>query len=433
VGRAFLPANPPQVESNVLRLRRIDRQECLSYQNLEMIYLDNAATSFPKAPGVAQAAADFITNDAANPGRAGHRMAVAAEEMIDRVRLKLARMVNAPTHERMVFTLNGTDALNIAIKGVINECVTANGQKPHVITTVLEHNSVSRPLQAMFESGKIDLTRIDCDDNGLIDPADIKAAITPATKLIVMTHASNVIGTIQDAAAVGKIAREAGVLFCLDAAQTIGVYPVDVQAMQIDLLAFPGHKSLLGPTGTGALYVGTRVPEPSDKADCSPCRLAPFREGGTGGDSSTPTQPTLYPYYLEGGTPNTIGIAGLDASLNYLATLTMADTLAHEQALVQQIIDFVSADDRYTLYGSTDAKTRVGTVTFNVNDMDAPDIGSILDDSFEIAIRPGLHCAPYAHKRFGTFPTGSIRVSPGAFTTGDEVATLIDALDQIAM
>ncbi|MEO0474587.1 MAG: aminotransferase class V-fold PLP-dependent enzyme [Planctomycetota bacterium] len=398
-----------------------------------MIYLDNAATSFPKAPGVGQAAADFIAKDAANPGRAGHRMAVAAEEMLDRVRLKLARLVNAPSHERMVFTLNGTDALNIAIKGVINECVLNNGAKPHVITTVLEHNSVSRPLQAMFEGGKIELTRVDCDDNGLIDPSEIKAAITPQTKLIVATHASNVVGTIQDAAAIGAVAREADVLFCLDAAQTVGVVPIDVQVMQIDLLAFPGHKSLLGPTGTGALYVGERVPEPSEQVDCSTGRLVPFREGGTGGDSSTPTQPAIYPYYLEGGTPNTVGIAGLEAGIDHVNATPLADTLAHEQALVQQIIDFVSGDDRFTLYGNSDAKSRVGTISFNVNDMDAPDIGSILDDSFEIAIRPGLHCSPYAHRRFDTFPTGSIRVSPGAFTTADEVAQLLEALDQIAM
>ena len=398
-----------------------------------MIYLDNAATSFPKAPGVGQACADFIAKDAANPGRAGHRMAVAAEAMLDRVRLKLARLVNAPTHERMVFTLNGTDALNIAIKGVINECATKNGNKPHVITSVLEHNSVSRPLQAMFEAGKIDLTRVDCDDTGIIDPADIKAAITAATKLIVLTHASNVVGTIQDAAAVGAIAREAGVLFCLDAAQTIGVVPIDVQTMNIDLLAFPGHKSLLGPTGTGGLYVGKRVPEPSLTVDCAAGYLAPFREGGTGGDSSTPTQPALFPYYLEGGTPNTVGIAGLEAGIDFVNKKPLADTLAHEQAMVQRIIDFVGSDDRFTLYGSKDAKARVGTVTFNVDGIDAPDIGSILDDSFDIAIRPGLHCAPYAHKRFGTFPTGSIRVSPGVFSTDDEVSALLEALDQITM
>lgn len=395
-----------------------------------MIYLDNAATSFPKAPGTSEAMAAFLAKDAANPGRAGHRMAVAAEEMIDRARLQLARLVNAPTHERMVFTLNGTDALNIAIKGVVGSSRGA-GEVPHVITTVLEHNSVSRPLQAMSDSGQITLTRVDCDDAGFVDPDDIRKATTPATKLVVMTHASNVTGTIQDAAAVGRIAHEHGILFCLDAAQTIGVAPVDVQAMQVDLLAFPGHKSLLGPTGTGALYVGDRVPAASEDIAGQPGRLAPFREGGTGGDSATPVQPALYPYYLEGGTPNTVGIAGLSASMDYLAGREMADTLKHEQQLVQKVIDFVADHDAMTLYGNTDASTHVGTVSFNVDGFDAPDIGSILDDSFEIAIRPGLHCAPYAHKRLGTFPAGSVRVSPGAFSTEAEIDTLIDALTQI--
>lgn len=395
-----------------------------------MIYLDNAATSFPKAPGMAEAMSKFLAEDAANPGRAGHRMAVAAEEMIDRARLQLTRFVNAPTHERMVFTLNGTDALNIAIKGVVTSCA-ADGSVPHIITTVLEHNSVSRPLQAMSDGGRITLTRVDCDDDGFVDPDDVRSAITPQTKLVVMTHASNVTGTIQDAAAVGRVAREADILFCLDAAQTIGVVPVDVQAMHIDLLAFPGHKSLLGPTGTGALYVGERVPTASEDVAGQPGRLAPFREGGTGGDSATPVQPALYPYYLEGGTPNTVGIAGLSASMDYLAKRDIADTLRHEQQLVQKVIDFVTSHDMMTLYGNTDAATRVGTVSFNIDGFDAPDVGSILDDSFEIAIRPGLHCAPYAHQRLGTFPTGAIRVSPGAFTTEEEVDALLDALTQI--
>ncbi|MFI4860623.1 MAG: aminotransferase class V-fold PLP-dependent enzyme [Phycisphaerales bacterium JB063] len=395
-----------------------------------MIYLDNAATSFPKAPGTSEAMAEFLAKDAANPGRAGHRMAVAAEEMIDRARLQLARLVNAPTHERMVFALNGTDALNIAIKGVIGAC-SSNGEVPHVITTVLEHNSVSRPLQAMSDAGRITLTRVDCDDDGFIDPDAIRKQITPATKLVVMTHASNVTGTIQDAAAVGRIVREAGLLFCLDAAQTIGVVPIDVQALNVDLLAFPGHKSLLGPTGTGALYVGERVPVASEDVAGQPGRLAPFREGGTGGDSATPVQPALYPYYLEGGTPNTVGIAGLSASMDYLSKRDLADTLKHEQQLVQKVIDFVADHDMMTLYGNTDASTRVGTVSFNIDGFDAPDVGSILDDSFEIAVRPGLHCAPYAHQRLGTFPVGSVRVSPGAFTTADEVDALLDALTQI--
>lgn len=399
-----------------------------------MIYLDNAATSFPKAPGMAEAMTKFLAEDAANPGRAGHRMAVAAEEMIDRARLQLARLVNAPTHERLVFTLNGTDALNIAIKGVIASCSGSAGggnEVPHVITTVLEHNSVSRPLQAMSDAGRITLTRIDCDDHGFIDPDAVRKAVTPATKLVVMTHASNVTGTIQDAAAVGRVARETDLLFCLDAAQTIGVVPVDVQAMQVDLLAFPGHKSLLGPTGTGALYVGERVPAASEDVAGQPGRLAPFREGGTGGDSATPVQPALYPYYLEGGTPNTVGIAGLSASIEYVVQNGIAKTLDHEQQLVQKVIDFVADHDMMTLYGNSDARTRVGTVSFNIDGFDAPDVGGILDDSFEIAIRPGLHCAPYAHKRFGTFPVGSVRVSPGAFTSEGDVDALIDALGQV--
>lgn len=405
-----------------------------------MIYLDNAATSFPKAPGVGEAAAAFIANDAANPGRAGHRMAVAAELMLDGVRLKLARMFNAPSHERMVFTMNGTDALNIAIKGVVWAKVGEHGKKasggggkvPHVVTTVLEHNSVSRPLQAMADAGTITLTRVDCDDDGLIDPQAIKAALMGDTVLIALTHASNVTGTIQDAAAVGAIAREAGVLFLLDAAQTAGAVPIDVVAMKIDLLAFPGHKSLLGPTGTGALYVGERCPAASESArDAS--RFAPFREGGTGGDSSTPTQPALYPYYLEGGTPNTVGIAGLAAGIDHVLAGSMADVLAHEQALCGKLIDAVNDDERFTVLGTTDPKARVGTVSFNVEGMDAPDIGSILDDSFEIAVRPGLHCSPYAHQRFGTFPGGAVRVSPGAFSTEDEIDQLIEALGQIVL
>ncbi len=404
-----------------------------------MIYLDNAATSFPKAPGVGEACARFIANDAANPGRAGHRMAVAAEEMLDNLRLKLARLVNAPDHRRMVFTLNGTDALNIGIKGVVfsrwAERAAASGGgegRPHVVTSVLEHNSVSRPLQALADAGRIDLTRVGCDDDGLIDPDNVKSAFTPSTVLVVLTHASNVTGTIQDAAAVGRCCREAEVLFMLDAAQTVGVLPIDVEAMHIDLLAFPGHKSLLGPTGTGALWVGERCPGP-DESSALPHRFAPYREGGTGGDSATPTQPALYPYYLEGGTPNTVGLAGLAAGLDHVLAHPMQETLQHEQLLCRRVIELIDADERFTLLGSADPASRVGTVSFTVRDLPAADAGSILDDSFDIAVRPGLHCSPYAHRRFGTFPDGAVRVSPGAFTTDGDVDALVEALDQIAM
>ena len=390
-----------------------------------MIYFDNAATSFPKAPGVAEAIVKFLAESAANPGRAGHRMAVAAERMIEDARLQLTRLFDGDDPHRMIFACNCTDALNMALKGVLAD----EPEGVHVVTTVLEHNSVSRPLVAMRDRGQIDLTRVDCDGDGLVDPLDIRKAIRPNTRLIVMTHASNVLGTIQDAAAVGAIAREAGLIFCLDAAQTAGVVPISVKRMNIDLLAFPGHKSLLGPTGTGGLYVGPRCPEPPeavaatleagelDKTVVRSKRMRAWREGGTGGDSSTPTQPALYPYYLEGGTPNTVGIAGLAAAVAYVAGHPMDHTLAHEQAMIRGILARFGADPRFTIYGSKDATRRVGTLSLNIRGYEAPDVGAILDDSFDIAVRPGLHCAPYIHRRLGTYPHGAVRISPGAFNT----------------
>lgn len=406
-----------------------------------VIYFDNAATSFPKAPGVSEAMTAFLTHDAANPGRAGHRMAVAAEQMLDDTRLKLTRLFDGADHQRMIFAMNCTDALNMAIKGVIEP--DSGSDRQHVITTVLEHNSVSRPLQALADAGVIELTRVDCDDQGFVDPDDIRKAIRPHTRLIVMTHASNVLGTIQDAGAVGAIARQHDVLFCLDAAQTAGVLPISIEKMSIDLLAFPGHKSLLGPTGTGGLYVGPRCPEPAqavaatheagqmDKIVARAQRLRPWREGGTGGDSSTPTQPTLYPYYLEGGTPNTVGIAGLAAAVEYVTQNDPATMLNHERTMVRKIIERFADDPRVTLYGTRDTTRQVGTVSLNVQGYEASDASSILDDSFDIAVRPGLHCAPYTHRRLDTYPSGTIRISPGPFNTDDDLNALIDALNQI--
>jgi selenocysteine lyase/cysteine desulfurase len=261
-----------------------------------MIYLDNAATSFPKPEEVYQALDHFARTELANPGRAGHKMALAAERALDDCRHLLNQFFHGEGPERFIFTLNCTDALNMAFKGVL-----AGGD--HVITTDLEHNSVSRPLRAMELAGRITLTRLKADGGGIIDPDAIKKAITPRTRLIAQTHASNVLGTVQPIAEIGRLAREHNLLFLVDAAQTAGVIPIDVQALNIDLLAFPGHKSLLGPTGTGALYVGLRA------------KVGAWREGGTGGDSSSETQPREFPHFLEGGTPNVLGIAGLAAGL----------------------------------------------------------------------------------------------------------------------
>jgi cysteine desulfurase family protein len=386
----------------------------------DVIYFDNAATSWPKPPEVAAAMSAFLATDAANPGRAGHRMAVAAEKMLDSVRKSLTEFIGGTDLHRLVFTMNGTDALNIAMKSLLR-------QGDHVITTMLEHNSVSRPLQAMADSGFITLTRINFSPvTGVVDPADFEKAITPNTRMIAMTHGSNVLGTIQPIAQIGAIARAKNIKFLVDAAQTIGTVPIDVQKQNIDILAFPGHKSLLGPTGTGGLYVNSSI---------TLDQLNAFREGGTGGDSSSPTQPRLFPYFLEGGTPNTVGIAGLGAAVNFVRAHDPAKTLAHERTMVQKIVDALSQLPKVKMYGpsgSNAAANRVGTLSFNIEGYTPQEAGSILDESFSIAVRPGLHCSPYAHRTLGSFPDGAIRVSPGHFNTNEQLAALLDALQQLA-
>ncbi len=378
-----------------------------------MIYLDNAATSFPKPEAVYQALDRFARQDLANPGRAGHKMALAAERALDDTRHLLNQFFNGEGPERFVFTLNCTDALNMAFKGVLAE-------GDHVVTTDLEHNSVSRPLRAMELAGKITLTRIHADGGGTIDPDEIRRAIAPRTRLIALTHASNVLGTVQPIAAVGRIARESDLLFLVDAAQTAGVVAIDVQAMNIDLLAFPGHKSLLGPTGTGALYVGPRA------------QVRAWREGGTGGDSSSETQPREFPYYLEGGTPNVLGVAGLAAGLKYVQEQGLDKIREHEVALTERLRRRLDEIDGYEIFGHKDASQRVGTLSFRSETLPAAELGGILDQSFDIAIRPGLHCAPYIHRSLGTFPEGTARVSPGAFNTEEDIDRLARALAEIA-
>lgn len=385
----------------------------------DVIYLDNAATSWPKPPVVGAAMGRFLDQEAANPGRAGHRMAVAAERMLDRVRKQLTDFIGGTDPTRMIFTLNGTDALNIALKGILRA-------GDHVITTTLEHNSVSRPLEAMARRGQITLTRVEFSPaTGTIDLADLAAAITPRTRLVVMTQASNVLGTIQPVAAVGRIVRErgGGVRFLVDAAQTIGTVPIHVERDRIDLLAFPGHKGLLGPPGTGGLYVAPTIGLND---------LLPFREGGTGGDSAHPTMPETFPYYLEGGTPNTVGIAGLEAALSYVQDRTPAAILAHERALLQRLIEGLAGlgQAKVQIYGPGTVENSVGTLSFNLNQggYTPQEVGGILDESFGIAVRPGLHCAPYTHRTLGTFPDGTLRVSPGPFTTVQEMDQLLQAL-----
>jgi cysteine desulfurase family protein len=379
-----------------------------------MIYLDNAATSFPKPEGVYQALDRFARETLANPGRSGHRMALTCERTLEEGRHRLNQLFHGRDPHRWIFTYNGTDSLNLAIKGVLNP-------GDHVVTTNLEHNSVSRPLVALAEAGTIQLTRLECDAAGFIDPDQVRSALTPQTRLIALTHASNVLGTIQPIAEIGALCRNhERALFLVDAAQTAGVVPIDIQAMGIDLFALPGHKCLFGPTGTGALFVGPRA------------KLRPWREGGTGGDSLTPTQPKDYPYHLEGGTPNVLGIAGLIAGMDFVEKETPEKLRQHEVDLCDQLRNKLEEHPAFEFFGSRDPARRVGTLSFRAEFLPAPEIGGLLDQQFDIAIRPGLHCSPYIHRSLGTAPDGLVRVSPGPFNTSADIEAIASALLEMA-
>ena len=378
-----------------------------------MIYLDNAATSFPKPEPVYQALDTFARTKLANPGRAGHRMAVAAERTLDEGRHVLNQFFRGEGVERWIFAYNCTDALNLAIKGTVRP-------GDHVVTSDLEHNSISRPLRQLEKDGVITLTRV-ASVAGYLDPEDVRAAIVPGkTALVALTHASNVLGTVQPIEAIARVVRESGALFLVDAAQSAGLVPIDLKATAIDFLAFPGHKALYGPTGTGALYVGPRA------------NPRPWREGGTGGDSASETMPRQLPFFLEGGTPNVLGIAGLIAGVNWVADRGVEASRGHEVALLQRVVDWAETGDGWGYAGRWEPATHVGALSLIVPAGLTPqEIGAILDSSFDIAVRPGLHCSPYAHKALGTFPDGTLRVSPGPFSTEADMDTLLTALTEI--
>ena len=337
-------------------------------------------------------------------------MAIAAERVVSDTRVKLARLVNAGDPNRTIHCFNCTDALNMAIKGTLR-------QGDHVISTQLDHNSISRPLQAMVDAGVVAWTRLPVTGRGFVEPDAVREAITPTTKLIILVHASNVTGVIQPVEEIGRLACECDLLLLLDAAQTIGVVDIDIRAMNVDLLAFPGHKSLLGPAGTGGLVVGPRA------------ALQPWREGGTGGDSVAPTQPAEFPTWLEAGTYNTVGLAGLCAAID---GLTPTDTLAGERGLLKRLADAVADDHRIRIVGNWSPTRCVSVMSLMIQGVSPTDAAAILDESFAIAVRPGLHCAPHVHRAIGTFPDGTVRISPGWRTTDDEIDRLVSALRELA-
>jgi cysteine desulfurase family protein len=378
-----------------------------------MIYLDNAATSWPKPEIVYQTMDNFLRTKGGNPGRGSHSMALAAREAVEETRRLVARLINAPEASRVIFTLNCTDSLNMGLKGLL---------KPgdHVITSSIEHNSVVRPLRGLEKSG-VRITRLTpLAKSGFVLPADIEKAITRDTRLVVMTHASNVSGAIQPVAEYGKISRKKGLIFMVDAAQTAGRYPLDVQAGNIDLLAFSGHKGPFGPPGTGVLYIGERV------------ELDSLREGGTGSHSEMEEQPLELPYRYESGTVNSVGIAGLGAGLRYIFKEGLEKIRAHEESLADRLIKGLAHITGVTLYTAGDSAERVAIVSFTLEGYEPGEAGAILDQTFDIKVRTGLHCAPAAHKTLGTYPLGTIRLSPGYFNTAEEIDITLRAIEKMA-
>ena len=379
-----------------------------------MIYLDNAATSFPKPPAVAAAVADFLTNSAGNPGRSGHALARAAQSTVADTRRRLATLFGVADPSRIAFALNATDAINQALWGLLEP-----GDR--VVTSGVEHNAIVRPLVALAERGVI-VRRVRSAPDGSLDLDDLRAALAEApTRLVAMTHASNVVGTILPIAEAARLARERGALFLLDAAQTAGVLPIDVATLGVDLLAFPGHKGLLGPTGTGGLYVGPGI------------TLRPLRYGGTGTRSEDERQPLEMPESLEAGTVNTVGIAGLGAALGYLESVGVGAIREHEARLTARLLAGLREVPGVTIYGPADSDRQVATVSINLDGYEPVDIGAALDAAFAIATRPGLHCAPVAHRTIGTFPSGTVRLAPGPFTTEDEIDAVVAALGALAV
>lgn len=381
---------------------------------MNIIYFDNAATSWPKPPEVNAAMQKYMRKIGANPGRSGHRLSVEAARVIYDTREKLAQLFNISDPLQIVMTKNATEGLNIAISGLLKS-------GDHVITSSMEHNSVMRPLRAMERRG-VGVTVIPCDKEGSIDSAQIAVSVKKNTKAIFMTHASNVTGTMMPVAEIGLIAREHDLVFCVDAAQTAGSCPIDVEKMNIDLLAFTGHKSLFGPSGTGGLYIR----EGLDK------RIEPTFVGGTGSRSEVEDQPDFMPDRYEAGTPNTVGIAGLQAGVDFVLSKDVGEIKDKEEGLMKMFIDGVQKVPGMVLYGKMDVKNRTPVVSFNIEGMDPAAVALQLDERFKIMSRSGIHCAPSAHKTIGTYPEGAVRFSFSYFNTEEQIIKALDALNKIS-
>ncbi|MEQ8634160.1 aminotransferase class V-fold PLP-dependent enzyme [Gimesia maris] len=381
-----------------------------------LIYLDNAATSFPKPDSVYAAMDDYNRNMGAPVGRGAYRKSIELQSSIDQCRKHAAKLLGAARPEEIAFTFNGTDSLNTIIHGVL---------KPgdHVITSDVEHNSVLRPLQTLKNRWGLEITIIPADQTGLVEPTAFRDALQKNTRLMILNHASNVTGTIQPVNEVGEIARQADVLFLVDAAQTAGHLPLDVSSMPVDFLACPGHKGLLGPLGTGLVYLRAELAD----------QVESLRQGGTGTRSEEETQPATLPEKLESGNHNAPGLIGLRASIEYVLKQGVSTLRKHEQQLTAQLLDGFQQLNSFQLTGPQVVENRVGVVSLISETAEPQVLASILDENFGIQIRAGLHCAPRIHACIGsTDAGGTLRFSPGPFTTVEQIDTTISAMQDLS-
>lgn len=381
----------------------------------DLIYLDNAATSWPKPPEVMHAMQRYLQEIGATPGRSGHRLSIEAARLVYEARESLAILLGAHDPLRVVFSKNVTEALNLALYGLLQP-------GDHVVTSSMEHNAVMRPLRDL-ESAGVELTIVPCSPAGELEPGDVEKAIRPSTRMIVMNHASNVLGTLLPAREVGEIARRHDLLFLLDTAQTAGSYPIDMEADYIDLLGFTGHKALLGPQGTGGLIVGDRVPLE---------RFRPLIRGGTGSSSEKDVQPGFLPDKYESGTGNAVGIVGLGAAVDYLLRQGVDRIRQAEMAHTGRLFSGLAGIPGVTLYGTRGTEQATSTVALNIEGLLPSEAGERLDEEYGILCRVGLHCAPAAHCTMGTFPKGTLRFSPGPFTTDGQIDAAIGAVALLA-
>jgi cysteine desulfurase family protein len=383
------------------------------------IYMDNSATSFPKPEAVTEAMVSFAGRCGASAGRGAYAEAKECQRILATCRARAARLINAQSPDRIVFAMNCSEGLTIVIRGLLNTAPPAS----HAIATVMEHNSVLRPLNALKEQTKLDVEFIRCDPaSGLVDPDDIRRAIRPQTKLIACVHVSNVTGTIQPIDEVVNIARQHEVPCLIDAAQSGGHLEIDVQKLQADFVAFAGHKGLLGPLGTGLLYVRPGVEK----------LLPTMKEGGTGTISEQPVQPTTMPDKYEIGSHNAIGIAGLSEGVAWLLDRGVANIRKHDVRLSEIFLRRTEATEGLKVYGPSGPADRMAVFSVNVEGMAPVDLARTLEDDFGLCTRPGVHCAPLAHKTIGTYPAGTCRLSFGPFTTEQDAAFAAEALAAIA-